>query len=44
MQEKQVYPNRKLFLALMDVLSKRGHTTVIVEVFIPDMHDEAHFN
>jgi len=35
MQEKHVYPNGKLYLALMDVLSKHGHTSVIVEVFIP---------
>lgn len=44
MQEKHVYPNRKLYLALMDVLSKRGHNSVIVEVFIPGMHDKTAFS
>ena len=46
MQAKHIYPNRKLFLALLDVLSKHGHTSLIVEVhaFVPCMNDKAVFN
>lgn len=32
MQEKRVYPNRKVFLSVLDSLSKRGHLGPIRDV------------
>ena len=39
MQEKHVYPNKKVFLALLDAMSKRGYTSLIKEVLMPLMYD-----
>lgn len=39
MQEKHVYPNKEVFLALMDAMSKRGYTSLIKEVLMPCMYD-----
>ena len=32
MQEKRVYPNQNVFVALLNVLSRRGHVAIIKEV------------
>ena len=43
MQEKHVYPHRKLYLSLMDVMSKCGHTALIVEVLVPCIYTSCYF-
>ena len=32
MQENKVYPNKRVFLVLLDTLSKRGHSAIMKEV------------